>query len=100
MIGQDQQDLGARTLAAGLPDREAGGGSFVDIFNGRDLDGWAGPVENYEVKDGAIVCRPRKGGTIYWDEELKDFTVEMEINLPKGGNNGLAIRYPGQGDTY
>jgi hypothetical protein len=25
--------------------------------------------------------------------------VRLEIKLPKGGNNGLAIRYPGQGDT-
>ena len=24
-----------------------------------------GPVENYEVQDGAILCKPGKGGTIY-----------------------------------
>ena len=28
----------------------------------RTSTGWAGPVENYEVKDGAIVCKPKKGG--------------------------------------
>ena len=25
--------------------------------------------------------------------------ARLEIKLPPGGNNGLAIRYPGQGDT-
>jgi hypothetical protein len=27
---------------------------FKPIFNGKDFTGWKGPVENYEVKDGAI----------------------------------------------
>ena len=40
---------------------------FRSVFNGKDFTGWAGPVENYEVKDGAIVCKPGKGGTIYTD---------------------------------
>ena len=29
----------------------------------------------------------------------EDFVARLEIKLPKGGNNGLAIRYPGHGDT-
>src|SRR5436189_1505913 len=37
----------------------------VAIWNGKDFDGWAGPVENYEVADGAIRCKAGKGGTIY-----------------------------------
>jgi hypothetical protein len=72
---------------------------FQPIFNGRDLQGWSGPVENYEVKDGAVVCKPGKGGTIYHPEELGDFAVRLEFKVPPGGNNGLAIRYPGKGDT-
>ncbi len=69
------------------------------IFNGKDFDGWAGPIENYEVVDGAIVCKENKGGTIYTKEEYSDFVVRLEFKLPAGGNNGLAIRHPGQGDT-
>lgn len=72
---------------------------FQSVFNGRDFSGWAGPVDNYEVKDGAIVCKPKKGGTIFTKEEYGDFMARVEFNLPPGGNNGLAIRYPGQGDT-
>ncbi len=71
---------------------------FQSVFNGRDLTGWAGAVENYEVKDGAIVCQPKKGGTLYTKGEYGDFLARLEFKLPPGGNNGLAIRYPGKGD--
>jgi hypothetical protein len=72
---------------------------FQPVFNGKNLDGWAGPVNEYEVKDGAIVCKPDKGGTLYTKDEYADFAARLEIKLPAGGNNGLAIRYPGDGDT-
>ncbi|RYD76520.1 MAG: DUF1080 domain-containing protein [Verrucomicrobiaceae bacterium] len=72
---------------------------FQSIFNGKDFTGWAGPVDNYEIKDGAILCKPGKGGTIYHQDELKDFVVRLEFKLPPGGNNGLALRYPGEGNT-
>lgn len=76
-----------------------GADGFKKAFNGKNFDGWAGPVDNYEVKDGALVCKPGKGGTIYTKEEFGDFAARLEFKLPPGGNNGLAIRYPGQGDT-
>jgi hypothetical protein len=72
---------------------------FEKIFNGSDFKGWAGPIDNYEIKDGTIVCKPGKGGTIYTKEVYSDFVVRLEFKLPPGGNNGLAIRYPGSGDT-
>jgi hypothetical protein len=76
-----------------------GDDGFVSIFNGKDLTGWAGPLENYEVKDGALVCKPGKGGDLYTKETYGDFAVRLEINMPPGGNNGLAIRYPGKGNS-
>ncbi len=87
--------VGALTLPAADKDKDG----FVSVFNGKDFEGWAGPVDNYQVKDGAIVCKPGKGGTIYTKEEYSDFVVRLEFTVPPGGNNGLAIRYPGQGDT-
>ncbi len=76
-----------------------GGDGFEPIFNGENLAGWSGPVENYEVVDGALRCKDGHGGTIYTDEDYADFAVRLEFKLPPGGNNGLAIRYPGDGDT-
>lgn len=71
----------------------------VSIFNGTDLTGWAGSVDNYEVVDGAIRCKPGKGGVLHTKDEYSDFFVALEFKVPPAGNNGLAIRYPGQGDT-
>jgi hypothetical protein len=76
-----------------------GAAGFKPIFDSKSLDGWAGAVDNYEVKDGAIVCKPRRGGVLYHDKELTDFAARVEFKLPPGGNNGLAIRYPGKGDA-
>jgi hypothetical protein len=79
--------------------RERGEKDFKPVFNGRDFTGWKGPVDEYEVVDGALRCRPGKGGTIYYEREYVDFTARLEFRLPPGGNNGLAIRYPGEGDA-
>jgi hypothetical protein len=72
---------------------------FKSIFNGRDFTGWDGPTSDYEVKDGALFCKPKKGGTIFTKEQYGDFMVRLEFKLPPGGNNGLAIRYPGTGNA-
>ncbi len=72
---------------------------FVSIFNGKDLTGWTGDADNYEVTpDGSIRCKPRKGGNLFTEQIYSDFIVKLEIKMPKGGNNGLAIRYPGKGN--
>jgi hypothetical protein len=72
---------------------------FTPIFDGKSLDGWAGATDSYEVVDGAIRCKPEKGGVLYHEKELGNFLARVEFRLPPGGNNGLAIRYPGRGDT-
>ena len=76
-----------------------GGNDFKSAFNGKNFEGWAGPTNNYSVDHGSIQCLKGKGGTIYVNDELSDFSARMEFKLPPGGNNGLAIRYPGSGDT-
>jgi hypothetical protein len=71
---------------------------FTSLFNGKDFTGWAGAVDNYQVQDGVIMCKPEKGGALHTKDEFQDFIVRLEFQLPPAGNNGLAIRYPGQGD--
>jgi hypothetical protein len=92
------REIGAEEAAKILASKAPAEG-FEPIWNGRDFSGWAGPVDHYETDEGAIRCRPGKGGTIYWNQELSDFTARLEFKLPPGGNNGLAIRYPGEGDA-
>ena len=77
---------------------ENSGEDFEPIFNGKDLTGWTGAVENYEVVDGAIRCKEGHGGTLFTEEVYDDFQVRLQFKLPPGGNNGLAIRFPGEGN--
>ncbi len=76
-----------------------GGEGFQRIFNGKNLDGWAGALESVAVQDGTMVWQKGKAGVPYWNKELGDFQVRLMFKLPPGGNNGLAIRYPGKGNA-
>ena len=82
-----------------------GGDGYKSIFNGKNLDGWTmdngtkPATDVIKVEDGVIKWLDKKGGTPYWNEELTDFQARVEFKLPPGGNNGLAIRYPGKGNT-
>jgi len=68
--------------------------AFQSVFNGKDLAGWQGAVDNYEVIDGAIRCKAGHGGLLLTEGEYSNFIVRLEFRLPPGGNNGLAIRSP------
>lgn len=69
--------------------------SFALLFNGHDFSDWIGAVDSYEVVDGAIQCRPGKGGNLLTAQQYDNFIVRLEFRLSPGGNNGLAIRVPG-----
>lgn len=91
---------GGQTPGSSVPGATQPPPGFKSVFNGRDFEGWTGELANYEVKDGSIVCKPGKGGTIFSNEEFGNFVVRLEFKLPPGGNNGLAIRYPGKGAPH
>lgn len=71
---------------------------FTSIFNGEDLTGWMGPLDDYEVVEGAIRCKKGKGGLLLHEKEYSNFVARMEILIPAGCNNGLAIRSPKTGN--
>jgi hypothetical protein len=71
---------------------------FKSAFNGKDFTGWTGATDACRVTDSAIEWQREKDGTLYTEEEYSDFIVRFEFKLPPGGNNGLAIRYPGKGN--
>lgn len=77
----------------------SGAEGFKTLFDGKSLAGWAGSTDNYEVVEGAIQCKTGHGGVLRTEEMFQDFVARVEFKLPPGGNNGLAIRYPGEGDT-
>ena len=93
------KDLYLREIPADEANSILANDGFTTLFDGRTLSGWEGAVENYEVTDGAIRCKPERGGVLRTHDEFGDFIVRLEFKVPPGGNNGLAIRYPGTGDA-
>ncbi len=93
------REIGTSEANQWLREQDLAAGSFTDVFNGKDLTGWTGAVDNYEVIDGAIQCKEGKGGVLHTSGQYSNFSALMEFQLPPGGNNGLALRYPGSGDT-
>ena len=77
-----------RILAA----RDADG--YQELNNGRDLSNWQGATDSYEIRNGAIVCSPGKGGDLLTRTEYENFILRTEFRLPPGGNNGIALRTP------
>ncbi len=67
---------------------------FVELVNGKDLSNWQNAVDSYEMKDGAIVNRPHKGGDLLTMEEYENMIIRVEFKLPVAGNNGIALRTP------
>lgn len=74
---------------------------FVFLFNGEDLDGWIGNKTSYKAENGMIVIDPKGegGGNLYTVKEYGDFILRFEFQLTPGGNNGLGIHAPLEGDA-
>jgi len=79
--------------------REHSGDGYESLFDGSSLSAFEGSLDSYEVVDGALRCKQGKGGTLFTKQSYGDFHARLQFRLPPGGNNGLAIRYPGKGDA-
>ncbi len=77
---------------------KSGGPEFKELFDGKSLAVGLGLKTTTKFVDGSHQMQSRHGGVLRTEEMNKDFVVRVEFKLPPGGNNGLAIRYPGEGD--
>jgi hypothetical protein len=85
--------------AAPLPGSEKG---FVALFDGQSLQGWQlvrGRGPGYVIKDGTLVCPLDGGGNLYTEKEYANFILRFEFKTEPGGNNGVGIRAPLDGDA-
>lgn len=77
----------------------------VPLFDGKTLAGWEGasaPAEScWSVKDGNLVCSGEKGGTwLRTDKQYGDFNLRFDYQLDPGGNSGIYVRVPKNGNHH
>lgn len=75
---------------------------FVTLFDGTTLNGWKlvrGHGPGYVVKDGVLVCPADGGGNLFTEKEYSNFVFRFEFKTEPGGNNGVGIRAPLEGDA-
>ena len=72
---------------------------FVSIFNGKNLDGWAGDDPYWSVKDGAIhgeitpsTLIDRNRFLIYKGDIPANFELKLEYRISADGNSGINYR--------
>ena len=58
-----------------------------------------GSGPGYIVENGVIVCPKEGGGNLFTADEFGDFVLRLEWRLWEGGNNGIGIRAPLEGDA-
>lgn len=74
------------------------------LFDGQSLAGWEGagqPAEKcWKAEDGAIVCTGEKGPWLRSQEQFGDFNLRLEYKLKAGGNSGVYVRVPEDGNHH
>ncbi len=75
---------------------------FTSLFDGETLDGWTlvdshGP--GYIAEDGVLICPANGGGNLFTAREYSDFVLRFDFRMDPGGNSGVGIRAPLQGDA-
>lgn len=71
------------------------------LFNGQDLHGWqriGGQEGSWYVEDGLLMTSGEGGGWLSTARQFSDFTLDLEFRVPEGGNSGVFLRAPHQGD--
>lgn len=77
---------------------------YRSLFNGSDLAGWEGagaPAEKcWQVKDGLLQCTGAPGPWLRSKEEFGDFDLRLEYQVSAGGNSGVYVRVPADGNHH
>ncbi len=70
------------------------------LFNGKDLTGWelVGGSTPWGVKEGVLYTEGGGGGWISTVKEYDNFKLDLEFRVPEGGNSGVFLRTPREGD--
>lgn len=74
------------------------------LFNGKDLGSWQGAQAAADscwmVERGLLKCTGEKGTWLRSAEQFGDFNLRLEYRLKEGGNSGVYIRVPEDGNHH
>lgn len=71
------------------------------LFNGKDLTGWQavdGPIESWKIESGLLYCSGGGGGWLSTADQYANFEIELQFRVPPGGNSGVFLRAPREGN--
>lgn len=91
--GPDSGMIDPDQITAPLPAPDAEG--FYTLFDGSDLDQWAGNKTAYSINESReLAVDPSKGGSgnLYTAREYDNFIFRFEFKLTPGANNGIGVR--------
>ena len=75
--------------------------AFIPIFDGKTLSGWTkvgGKEKSWSIEDGVLVTQGEGGGWLSTEKTYGDFVLALEYQVGPGGNSGVFIRAPHNGD--
>jgi hypothetical protein len=64
----------------------------INLFNGKNLDGWHATGKNQWLAESAILRSPKSGSNLVTDKSFTDFKLHIEFRYPKGSNSGVYLR--------
>jgi hypothetical protein len=67
-------------------------GKPIDLFNGKNLNGWKALGENQWVVENGILTSPRSGSNLISEQEFTDFKLQVEFRYQEGSNSGVYLR--------
>ncbi len=77
---------------------------WIDLFNGKSLDGWHSDGKAiWSAENGEIVGRQGDGGgsgDLFTNQQWKDFELEVDWKMHWPGNSGIWFRYTGPQSAY
>lgn len=73
---------------------------YGSLFNGENLEGWQiiGTPDTWGVEDGILYTDGDGSGWLSTENRYDNFVIELEYRVPEGGNSGLFLRSPREGN--
>ena len=67
-------------------------GEPIELFNGKDLNGWKAMGKNQWQVENGILTSPKSGANLVTEKEFIDFKLHVEFKIPTGSNSGIYLR--------